>query len=416
MSQLPIKTFSDLQQEVILQGLCRECGGCVSFCTAGTLNALELGTDGLPRLADEAKCLSCGICYLICPETGDLDQEVRRKYGWKPPIGSWQFITSARTTDEAIHKVATDGGVVTALLLYLLDRHLIDGAIVSRKRTPFSREPAIATTRDELVAAAGSHFAGSTHLEMLGDSYTTYSPTVSTVRSLTRQRLRRVAIVGTPCQIKTIRKMQCLGILPAHIIRYTIGLFCTENLSFDAHARRWLEERYRFDLEDVDKVNVKEDFCFALGSGRVVHVPLEEMEELARPACLACTEFANDYADISAGGLGSMEGYTTILLRTDQGRAVYGEALRQGYIQEARFASLADLRDEKESMIERVAAYARWKRKRGETRRRELGVAESRSRDRDLAPLSTRRARPIGEKAGRSSPQWGEATRTRTPA
>jgi len=416
MSQLPIKTFSDLQQEVIVQGLCKECGGCVSFCTAGTLNALELGKDGLPRYTDEEKCLSCGICYLICPETRDLDNEVRRKFGWESPIGTWQTITSARTTDEAIHKAATDGGVVTSLLLYMLDRHLIDGAIVSVKSTPFSREPAIATTRDELVAAAGSHFAGSSHLEKLGDSYTTYSPTVSTVRSLAKKRLRRAAIVGTPCQIKTIRKMQCLSILPADIIRYTIGLFCTENLSFDAQARRWLEEKYRFDFGNVQKVNVREDFCFALGGGRAIHVPFEDMDRLARPACLSCTEFANGYADISAGGLGSREGYTTILLRTDQGRALYDEALRQGYIKEAQFATSADLRDEKARMVERVAAYARWKQERGKRRRQELGVADLQARDRDLVPLRTRRARPVGEKAGRSGSQWGEAARTRTPA
>jgi RimJ/RimL family protein N-acetyltransferase/NAD-dependent dihydropyrimidine dehydrogenase PreA subunit len=104
MSQLPIKAFGDLQQEVILADLCKECGGCVSFCTAGTLNALELGTDGLPRYADEEKCLSCGICYMICPETRDLDEEVRRKFGWTPPIGIWRSISSARTTDMATGK------------------------------------------------------------------------------------------------------------------------------------------------------------------------------------------------------------------------------------------------------------------------------------------------------------------------
>jgi coenzyme F420 hydrogenase subunit beta len=157
-----------------------------------------------------------------------------------------------------------------------------------------------------------------------------------------------------------------------------------------------LEERYGFDLEDVDKVNVRENFSFALGSGQVVHVPLEDMDDLARPACLACTEFANDYADTSVGGLGSMEGYTTILVRTDKGRAVYDGALRQGYIKEIQFASSFDLRGAKARMMDRVVAFARWKRERGERRRRELGVAELQARDGDLVPLSTGQARPDG--------------------
>ena len=44
-----IKVFRDLQREVIAAGLCGQCGGCVSFCSAGALNALEMGDDGLPQ-------------------------------------------------------------------------------------------------------------------------------------------------------------------------------------------------------------------------------------------------------------------------------------------------------------------------------------------------------------------------------
>jgi coenzyme F420 hydrogenase subunit beta len=82
-----IKTFLALQEEVISRGLCGKCGGCVSFCSAGTLNALEMGEDDLPRFADEDRCLACGICYMICPATTELDAEVQNRFGWRPPIG-----------------------------------------------------------------------------------------------------------------------------------------------------------------------------------------------------------------------------------------------------------------------------------------------------------------------------------------
>ena len=192
-------------------------------------------------------------------------------------------------------------------------------------------------------------------------------------------------MVGTPCQIKMIRKMQCLGISPADIISYTIGLFCTENLSFDAQALKKLETRFRFHFEDVVKLNVKEDLVVTLGDGTVVHVPFVEMDELASPACLACTEFANDYADISVGGLGSPDGYTTVLVRTEKGRAVFGDALRQGYIEERKFMDPAQLRSEKARMVSKVVAFARWKRERGEMQRRELGVAGLQAPARQLA-------------------------------
>ena len=375
MEQGEIKTFSDLQEEVILKGLCGKCGGCVSFCSADELDALEMGEDDFPRYADRERCLACGICYMICPATKDLDGDVRDQFGWKPPIGAYDTIVSARATDRSVLSLATDGGVVTSLLLYLLDKHLIDGAIVSQKTTTFSREPRIATTREELISAAGSHFGGSSHLEELGEKYTTYSPVISAVRGLEARHLRHVAMVGTPCQIHTVRKMQCLGILPAHIITYTIGLFCMENFSFDELAREKLQQKLGIDFADIDKLNIKDDVIFTMSDGRTIHVPFEDVDEVARPACLACTDFANHFSDLSAGGLGSPDGYTTLLVRNEKGSDVYAEALRQGYIEERQFQNAAEFISNKTKMVAKVTAFGLRKRKRGEARQQEIASA-----------------------------------------
>jgi coenzyme F420 hydrogenase subunit beta len=368
MNHEEFKTFRELREEVVLKGLCGKCGGCVSFCSAGELHALEMGEDDVPRYTDEKRCLYCGICYMICPTTKDLDAEMQDNFGWKAPIGQWETISSARATDEAIRAVATDGGVVTALLCYMLESRLIDGAIVSRKTAAFAREPMIATTREELIAAAGSHFGDVAHLEELAQKYTTYSPTISAVKGLEGRDLQRVAMVGAPCQIRSIRKMQCLGILPAHIIHHTIGLFCMENLLFDLSGRKMLEDKLQIDLADIDKLNIKEDIIITLQDGTAVHLPFEEADELARPACLACTDFANDYADLSAGGLGSPTGYTTMVIRSDKGSRVYTEALRGGYIEERAFSDYAELRSERTKMMARVVAFAQRKRARGQAR------------------------------------------------
>jgi coenzyme F420 hydrogenase subunit beta len=181
-------------------------------------------------------------------------------------------------------------------------------------------------------------------------------------------------MVGTPCQIRSVKKMQCLGIVPAHVINYTIGLFCMENFSFDASSRKRLEDKLHVDWADIAKLNIKEDVIISLQDGTTVHVPFDEMDEMARPACLACTYFANDYADLSVGGLGSPTGYTTVLIRTQKGNRIYGEALRQGYIEERAFKDWAEVRSEKTKMLARVVAFARQKGERGEARRRELGI------------------------------------------
>ena len=65
----------------------------------------------------------------------------------------------------------------------------------------------VATTREDLITAAGSHFAGSSHLEELGDNYTTYSQTT---------RLRRASEPGThPCPAD--RETQATEQLPGRL-------------------------------------------------------------------------------------------------------------------------------------------------------------------------------------------------------
>ncbi len=261
---------------------------------------------------------------------------------------------------------------MTSLLLYLLDRNLINGAVVSKKTGRFARKAIIARKPEELMEAAGSTFSGSLHLEELGGKYTTYTPILSTVKSLEKGYLRDIAVVGTPCQINSIRKMQCLGIIPAHLIKYTIGLFCIENFSFDDVARERLEKKLDINLEDIVKLNMKDDFIISLTGGVTIHVPLEEIHEVARPACFTCHDFSNEYADISVGGLGSPDGYTTTLLRTKVGTAIYDEALRKGYVQERTFADVEESRLEKTKMLAKIVSFSRRKKVRAKERFSEL--------------------------------------------
>ena len=148
----------------------------------------------------------------------------------------------------------------------------------------------------------------------------------------------RVAMVGTPCQIHTVRKMQALGIIPSDVIKYCFGLFCMENFSFDDIQLKHLEKQYGFDLPQVLKVNVKEDFFIYLRDGRVIHIPFAEIDSIARPACLVCPDFSAEFSDLSFGGLGSPEGYTTVLIRSEKGKLVYRGALTAGYIKERRYS------------------------------------------------------------------------------
>lgn len=359
-----VKDFKDLVAEVQDKGLCGKCGGCVAFCSAGEFNALRTDKNGTPVMVDETKCLHCGICYVICPQTRVLDKELREKTGWKAPIGAYRKIVSARAHSRKIRQVATDGGVVTALLTHALKKHVIQAAIVCRKTGPFSRQPAVATTPEELLEAAGSHFDESHTVRAVGQRYSTFSPSIREVKSLGTRGIEKIALVGTPCQIETIRKMQLLKVLPADSVVLTIGLFCMENFSFNAKARRVLERKLSVKLPEIRKLSIKDDVVITTANNETLHIPFDLMDDFARRACFACTDFANEYADVSCGGVGSPDGYTTTILRTTVGEALYNRAKRDGAIEGLSFKNRNERRNAVTGMMAKIVAATQRKRAR----------------------------------------------------
>ena len=88
-----------------------------------------------------------------------------------------------------------------------------------------------------------------------------------------------------------------------------------------------LDPAYKAGLAGHVPVNVKEDFFVYLEDGRVIHIPFEEIDSIARPACMVCSDFSAEYSDTSFGGLGSPEGYTTVLIRSEKGKWAYEKPL-----------------------------------------------------------------------------------------
>ncbi|MHA1378947.1 MAG: Coenzyme F420 hydrogenase/dehydrogenase, beta subunit C-terminal domain [Candidatus Helarchaeota archaeon] len=349
------KTFADLIKEVHEKGLCGRCGGCVSFCSAGDFGVIELRDEGPPVYINKDKCLECGICYLICPQVPVFKDELKKKFEFEYPLGHYKRITVAKTTDEVISEIATDGGVVTSILLNLLEKGIIDGAILSKKTGPFSREPIIATTKQDIIDSAGSTFDTSHSIHEMS-KYSTYTPTITSLKVSDEKEFKRLAVVGSPCQVTTMRKMQMLGVVPSNNIEYILGLFCTENFSFDKLHKEKLEKELGIKIEDIKKVNIKEDLIIELKNGKRVNVSFEKLEAYMRPACRVCKDYSNHFADISFGGLGSPDGFTTVLIRTKVGEEIYDRAVQQKYIIEEQVDKA-----KKQGIISKISKISNWK-------------------------------------------------------
>ena len=238
---------------------------------------------------------------------------------------------------------------------FLLDTKRIDGAILSRREGLWNNQPMIATTFEDLLKCAGSSLSQSASVSSMGD-LTTYASILGVFKESRRLDLTKLAVVGTPCQIQTIRKMHILSILPSHLVRFTIGLFCFENFLLNEIGRKYLEERIGTELDQIEKINLKDSFIVNLRSGKTVHVDLEEMGPLVRQGCLACTDFSNFSADVSVGGLGSPDGYTTTIVRNKMASSIVEEAISRGYLMEVK----------QRDMIKKIDEISRRKRSRGE--------------------------------------------------
>ncbi len=329
---MSMKTFQDLIKEVHEKGICQECGGCTSFCSAAFETVIGFkNPNSPPEYVNKDACLECGICYYLCPQTHVLDEDLNKEYEFTDfasmPVGKFDKIYSCQSNDEEFQKYGTDGGIVNTLLNYLLEKKLIDGAIVSKADGPFSREALYAENKEDLIKASGTVLNISPQVDEV-QRFSTYTRSIP---ELSHYKFKKLAIVGTPCQIYTIRCMQTLGVTPSEYIEICLGLFCYHNFLFEKSQIENFEKEFKLKFEEIKKINIKEDLILKLeenDSGeRTLHIPFEKLGNYIRPACHSCSDFTNVYSDISFGGLGSPDRYTTVIPRTEKGKELFKKVL-----------------------------------------------------------------------------------------
>jgi len=140
----------------------------------------------------------------------------------------------------------------------------------------------------------------------------------------------RYAMAGTPCQITAAALME--NYTEEFPVEIKIGLFCMENFSYTYLSQLAMEEGV--DLADVSECRIeKGKLWFRLNDGSTVAVPLERARSAMRKSCAVCMDFASEQSDISVGSVGSPEGWSTIIIRTDKGLELVEKARKAGYIE-----------------------------------------------------------------------------------
>ncbi|HYB97619.1 MAG TPA: Coenzyme F420 hydrogenase/dehydrogenase, beta subunit C-terminal domain [Candidatus Limnocylindrales bacterium] len=357
MKEHPYKekpTFKDMMNDVVEYGSCCECGSCVLVCPHNVIEYI----DGKPKQTAKATApfdycgisegIGCDVCAQVCPRLAPREFQLPSSvFGgqegrlYRGGFGTYQEIYAARAKDPRILEVCQDGGVVTALLVHLMQTGRIDGAIVSAPdpERPCAPRPICATTVDEIVEAAGSWY--------------TYVPNDLALQQAVDKDCQRVAFVGVPCQVTPVRKAELrdTGFIrtdtkrdkiidrqtkslkdPVSRIAVRIGLLCSEVFDFEGLMVRKIEGELGIPLTDVKKFNVKGEVLVYRKDGELVKINLREAQEHARPECHHCGDFSAELADISCGGVGSMD-WTITITRTDLGRRVMQDMIDAGLLE-----------------------------------------------------------------------------------
>src|SRR5215203_1649896 len=136
--------WKELYSEVVQSGLCTGCAGCVIACPHDVIGYThEPGAYKPFHLEDELgpdNCIhgekGCTSCTRACPRFRSWEPQAdehlfARVRQPDEPSGIYQDILLTRASDDMVHQMGQDGGLVSALLIWSLDHGYIDAALTS---------------------------------------------------------------------------------------------------------------------------------------------------------------------------------------------------------------------------------------------------------------------------------------------
>ncbi len=232
--------------------LCTGCGICEDVCPKQAISINRINGEHRPAL-DNSLCLGdkCGRCLKACPGVGvDLigiarehfeDVSVKEdKY-----IGRYIGLHTGYSLDGDIRYHSASGGMVSQFLIYLLEKNIIDGAVVTGYGedhvTPMSY---IARTPEEVICARSSKYCP-VALNKVGNE-------------IARSEGKYV-VVGTPCHIQGFRKRAAIdGRFRERVAGY-FSIYCSSGRTFN--GQDYLFKHYGVKKREIKYFAYRDEGC-----------------------------------------------------------------------------------------------------------------------------------------------------------
>ncbi len=340
--------LNGLEERVLKKNLCISCGACLSLCPY--LRWWE------GRVVKLHECgLEEGRCFAYCPRTESNQERVDLKTSGKRfekvEIGPFLGVFMARAKDPFLRERAQSGGTVTALIDFAIRKKMIDAAILTSRDADLAPKGQIARSREDIFNCMGSSYVS--------------GPTLEAIHKGPWQGEERIGVVGLPCQVQATVKMKSCTLerkTPVDRVQLIIGLFCTWALEYGGF-QTFLKKRIgRRCIAKMEMTPPPERHLKIYTDGTIHKIPVDEVRPFIRRGCQICPDMTAELSDISAGTVEGMEGWNTIVIRSEQGEALFKEAeaediieyqlLPEGYMDHLREASLLKKERAQRMMIE----------------------------------------------------------------
>jgi coenzyme F420 hydrogenase subunit beta len=273
--------------------------------------------------------LAQGRCNAHCPKT-EVDLDALSRFFWNEPydgspLGRFKRIAAARAGEKVSGRFQ-GGGTVSALIAFALKHKMIDGAVLTGAEgiEPVAR---LVTDPQEVAACAGSKFIA--------------APTLAALNQVSREGARRLAVVGTPCQMTAVAQMRMNPLKREDFedpVTLTVGIFC--NWALD-HRQLvdYLSER--MDIAAITGMDIPpppaEVLVVKTRTGEQ-RFSLKEIRRLIPHTCFICPDMTAEWTDVSVGMYEGRPGWNTLLIRTHAGFELLDSAAEEGWLEVEAFA------------------------------------------------------------------------------
>lgn len=175
-------------EKVVQDNKCRSCGYCFSVCPVNAINMIYVYGFFRPTV-NSNQCVQCRKCVKSCPAANIFVENGL--------LGAYKELLLAHSPNREIRHNATSGGVINSLVRFLLKERIVDGVLMAGYdiKSPNETSSQLITLNEigileEKTRDYASRYV-STHV-LIG------------LRNIP-EKIKRLAVVGTACQIQALR-------------------------------------------------------------------------------------------------------------------------------------------------------------------------------------------------------------------